>query len=100
MDLVLVDLVLVDLVQAELVLVDLVIVDLPTSGAEKFTGGELLSTFAGPGTRGQRIAIDFLPRLENNVGRYLIIQTYARSKGNNPEPEGGLCQWLPLFRIA
>ena len=49
--------------------------ELPKSGGEKFTGGELLSTFAGPGTSGQRIVVDSQPGWEKKFGRYLIVQT-------------------------
>ena len=31
--------------------------DLPTSASRKFSGGSLLGTFAGPGTKGQHITI-------------------------------------------
>ena len=31
--------------------------DLPTSASQKFSGGSLLGTFAGPGTKGQHITI-------------------------------------------
>ena len=47
---------------------------IPTSGAEKFTGGKLLATFAGPGALGERIVIQSQPGWENKCGRYLIVQ--------------------------
>ena len=39
-----------------------------------FSGGNLLGTFKGPATRGQRVEIQSANRWENKFGRYLIIQ--------------------------
>ena len=53
--------------------------ELPTSGAEKFSGGELLGTFAGPGTQGERIVVQSQPGWEKKSGRYLIVQISGKS---------------------
>ena len=54
--------------------------EIPTSGAEKFSGGKLLGTFAGPGTPGERIVIPSQQGWENKSGRYLIIQISNENK--------------------
>ena len=46
----------------------------PKPGSEMFSGGELLGTFQGPGTDGQRIEIRSSPGWEKKTGFYLIIQ--------------------------
>ena len=48
--------------------------EIPTSGAEKFSGGNLIGTFAGPGTPGERIVIPSQQGWEKISGRYLIVQ--------------------------
>ena len=53
--------------------------EIPTSGAEKFSGGNLIGTFAGPGTSGERIVIQSQQGWEKKSGRYLIVQN---SNGN------------------
>ena len=54
--------------------------ELPTSGKKMFTGGELLGTFKGPGTRGQQIEIKSGPGWEKKSGRYLVIQMNHKGK--------------------
>ena len=54
--------------------------ELPTSGMKMFTGGELLGTFKGPGTRGQQIEIKSGPGWEKKSGRYLVIQMNHKGK--------------------
>ena len=44
---------------------------LPESGSEMFTGGQLLGTFKGPGTLGQRIEVTGGTQL---TGRYVVVQ--------------------------
>ena len=44
---------------------------LPESSSEMFTGGQLLGTFVGPGTVGQRIEITGSTQL---TGRYVVVQ--------------------------
>ena len=44
---------------------------LPVSGSEMFTGGQLLGTFEGPGTPGQRIRVGGGTQL---TGRYVVVQ--------------------------
>jgi hypothetical protein len=44
---------------------------LPVSGSEMFTGGQLLGTFAGPGTSGPRIEVTGGTEL---TGRYVVVQ--------------------------
>ena len=43
----------------------------PVSGSEMFTGGQLLGTFEGPGTLGQRIEVTSDTEL---TGRYVVVQ--------------------------
>ena len=43
----------------------------PVSSSEMFTGGQLLGTFEGPGTSGQRIEITGGTEL---TGRYVVVQ--------------------------
>ena len=43
----------------------------PVSGSEMFTGGQLLGTFEGPGTSGQRIEVTGGTEL---TGRYVLVQ--------------------------
>ena len=43
----------------------------PLSGSEMFTGGQLLGTFAGPGTSEQRIEVGGGTQL---TGRYVVVQ--------------------------
>ena len=54
--------------------------ELPASGMKMFTGGELLGTFKGPGTRGQQIEIKSGPGWEKKSGRYLVIQMNHKHK--------------------
>ena len=54
--------------------------ELPTSGMKMFTGGELLGTFKGPGTRGQQIEIKSGPGWEKKSGRYIVIQMNHKGK--------------------
>ena len=54
--------------------------ELPASGMKMFTGGELLGTFKGPGTRGQQIEIKSGPGWEKKSGRYLVIQMNHKGK--------------------
>lgn len=49
---------------------------IPTTGDEKFSGGQLLGTFHGSATRGQRIVIHSRQGWENKSGRYLILQIH------------------------
>ena len=44
---------------------------LPASGSEMFSGGQLLGTFEGPGTSGQRIEVSGGTQL---TGRYVVVQ--------------------------
>ena len=55
--------------------------EIPTSGAEKFSGGKLIGTFAGPGMPGQRIVIQSQQGWEKKSGRYLIVQISNGNKG-------------------
>ena len=55
--------------------------EIPTSGAEKFSGGNLIGTFAGPGTPGERIVIQSQQGWEKKSGRYLIVQISNGNKG-------------------
>ena len=43
----------------------------PASGSKMFTGGQLLGTFKGPGTSGQRIEVTGGTQL---TGRYVVVQ--------------------------
>ena len=43
----------------------------PVSGSEMFTGGQLLGTFEGPATNGQRIEVTGGTEL---AGRYVVVQ--------------------------
>ena len=47
---------------------------LPTTAASMFSGGDLLGTFAGPGTPGQRIEIISGNNWLVKMGRYVIVQ--------------------------
>ena len=47
---------------------------LPVSGSKMFQGGELLGTFKGPATRGQKVEIKSVSGWEKKFGRFLIIQ--------------------------
>ena len=47
---------------------------LPTTAASMFSGGDLLGTFAGPGTPGQRIEIISGNKWLVKMGRYVIVQ--------------------------
>ena len=49
---------------------------LPVSGSQMFTGGQLLGTFAGPGTSRQRIVVAGETQL---TGRYVVLQMDFRS---------------------
>ena len=49
--------------------------ELPRSGDQMYTGGHILGTFAGPGTKGQIIKVEGPAR----TGRYVLIQM------NNPD---------------
>ena len=48
--------------------------ELPTSGDQMYTGGQLLGTFAGPGTNGQIVKVEGTAR----TGRYVLIQMNNR----------------------
>ena len=48
--------------------------ELPLSGWKIFQGGELLGTFKGPATRGQKVNIQSMLGWEKKFGRFLIIQ--------------------------
>ena len=55
--------------------------ELPADGKSLFTGGQLLGTFDGPGTKGQKITINVKvevdgsgPGWEQMNGRYLLVQ--------------------------
>ena len=48
--------------------------ELPESGTEMFSRGELLGTFAGPGSQGQQIEIISPEGWEQKMGIFLIIQ--------------------------
>ena len=52
----------------------LLVAQIPATGEEKFSGGQLLGTFHGSATRGQRIVIHSRRGWENKSSRYLIIQ--------------------------
>ena len=56
--------------------------ELPTSGKNVFTGGELLGTFKGPGTKGQQIEIESGPGWEKKSGRYIVIQMNYKGKSD------------------
>ena len=47
---------------------------LPTTATIMFSGGDLLGTFAGPGTPGQRIEITSGDNWLVKTGRYVIVQ--------------------------
>ena len=47
---------------------------LPVSGNKLFQGGELLATFKGPATRGEKVEIKSVSGWEKKFGRFLIIQ--------------------------
>ena len=55
--------------------------ELPTSASSMFTGGNLLGTFAGPGTSGEIIEIESGPNWPTKYGRYVIVQM---DNGNEP----------------
>ena len=55
--------------------------EIPTRGAEKFSGGNLIGTFAGPGNPGERIVIPSQQGWEKKSGRYLIVQISDGNKG-------------------
>ena len=55
--------------------------ELPTSASSMFTGGDLLGTFAGPGTSGQMILIESGANWPTKYGRYVIVQM---DNGNDP----------------
>ena len=46
--------------------------ELPADGKSLFTGGQLLGTFDGPGTKGQKIEIEAEEQMLS--GRYLLVQ--------------------------
>ena len=54
---------------------------MPKSAEQMFSGGELLGTFAGPASEGEKIEIHSGPGWEKKRGRYLIIQM---DNGNEP----------------
>ena len=59
--------------------------ELPTSDDQMYTGGELLGTFKGPGTKGQTII-----KVDGNapkIGRYVLIQMNHRNCLNLYEVE-------------
>ena len=51
----------------------------PVSGSEMFTGGQLLGTFEGPATSGQRIEVTGGTEL---TGRYVVVQMNHTSGAN------------------
>ena len=55
--------------------------ELPTSASSMFTGGDMLGTFAGPGTSGQMILIESGANWPTKYGRYVIVQM---DNGNEP----------------
>ena len=55
--------------------------NIPTSGSERFFGGALVGTFAGPATSGERIVIQSQPGWEEKSGRYLIVQINQGGQG-------------------
>ena len=57
--------------------------ELPPSGDQMYTGGQLLGTFAGPGTPGQIIKVEGPAR----TGRYVLIQMNSRDCLNLHEVE-------------
>jgi len=56
--------------------------ELPADGNRMFKGGDLLATWAGPGTNNEIIEIESEKGWENILGRYLIIQM---DKTGNPD---------------
>ena len=48
--------------------------ELPADGESMFTGGLLLGTYEGPGTKGESIEIESDELWKQKVGRYLIVQ--------------------------
>ena len=48
--------------------------ELPPSADQMYTGGQLLGTFAGPGTKGQIVKVEGTAR----TGRYVLIQMNSR----------------------
>ena len=57
--------------------------DLPPSGDQMYTGGQLLGTFDGPGTKGQIIKMEGPAK----TGRYVLIQMNNRDCLNLHEVE-------------
>ena len=57
--------------------------ELPPSGDQMYTGGQLLGTFAGPGTNGQIVKVEGTAR----TGRYVLIQMNNRDCLNLHEVE-------------
>ena len=57
--------------------------ELPPSGDQMFTGGQLLGTFEGPGTKGQIIKMEGPAK----TGRYVLIQMNNRDCLNLHEVE-------------
>ena len=57
--------------------------ELPTTEDQMYTGGHLLGTFEGPGTRGQIIKVEGAAR----TGRYVLIQMNSQDCLNLHEVE-------------
>ena len=55
--------------------------ELPPTAESMFTGGDLLGTFAGPGTPGQQIEITSGPGWHTKLGRYIVVQM---NNGDDP----------------
>ena len=75
--------------------------ELPADGKSLFTGGHLLGTFDGPGTKGQKITINVKvevdgsgPGWEQMNGRYLLVQM------DHTESDKGKGSWLNLKEVT
>ena len=69
--------------------------ELPPSGDQMYTGGQLLGTFAGPGTNGQIVKVEGTAR----TGRYVLIQMNNRGSLNLHEVEAfGVGETTLVFR--
>ena len=68
--------------------------ELPADGKSLFTGGQLLGTFDGPGTAGQKIEIEAEEGWEQAIGRYLLVQM------DHTESKEGKGSWLNLKEVT
>ena len=64
--------------------------ELPTDGKSKFTSGQVVGTFEGPGKNGQKIEVKAEDDWMETLGRYLIVQMDHSDKSDDRKQGHGI----------